>query len=126
MIKKLLPITRKQPTKLTSEIMNESELFQIHQSRFKSWIKKRFIAETDINSMPSDVALAWAAALTELAREIQITALRIWLGKKRGGLKQSDLSVGQSKYSIKASPLFLFFASLRQAPHQIVPFQGGR
>ncbi|BAZ66282.1 hypothetical protein NIES4106_10320 [Fischerella sp. NIES-4106] len=105
--------------------MNESELFQIHRSRFKAWIKKRFIAETDVHSMPTEVGLAWAAALIELAREIQITALRIWLGKKRGGLKQSDLSVGQSKYSIKASPLFLFFASLVQCPHQIVPFRRG-
>lgn len=55
--------------------MNESE-FQIHQSRFKSWIKKRFIAETDIKSMPPEVALAWAAALMELGYEIQIAALR--------------------------------------------------
>ncbi|MFB2770357.1 hypothetical protein ACE1AT_13860 [Pelatocladus sp. BLCC-F211] len=55
--------------------MNESELFQIHRSRFKSWIKKRFIAETDVYSMPSEIGLAWAAALIELASEIQITAL---------------------------------------------------
>ncbi|PLZ95288.1 hypothetical protein CEN50_22795 [Fischerella thermalis CCMEE 5268] len=55
--------------------MNEStELFEIHKARFKAWIKKRFISEVDIASMPSEVGLAWAAALIELGCEIQIAA----------------------------------------------------
>ncbi|NWF58111.1 MAG: hypothetical protein HXY43_02020 [Fischerella sp.] len=59
--------------------MNEStELFEIHKARFKAWIKKRFISEVDIASMPSEVSLAWAAALIELAIEIkQAERLRI-------------------------------------------------
>lgn len=56
--------------------MNELELFQIHRTRFKTWIKKRFINEVDIASMPPEVGLAWAAALLELGCEIQLTAFR--------------------------------------------------